>query len=110
MRDPSVTSGLLRFRVTLQQPVVQQNTFGEAQNFWQDVATVWANVNDLAGFELWRVQQINAEISIRVTCRARTGIAPRFRVLFGQRILEIVSVSAGDNRRRMLDLLCKEAV
>lgn len=45
-------AGKLRHRVTLQEPVKEQNpTTGAVINTWRDVATIWAEVYPLSARE-----------------------------------------------------------
>jgi SPP1 family predicted phage head-tail adaptor len=103
-----VRAGRFNNRVTLQAPVETQDTFGSAiKSSWTNIRTVWAEVMDLTGIELYRVQEINAEISVQVVIRQRSGITPKCRVLYLGRVLEVVSAAIDG---QLTVLLCKEAV
>jgi SPP1 family predicted phage head-tail adaptor len=103
-------AGRLRHRITIQDYTESQNSFGEATKNWTDYATVWAAVEPVKGREFWESQQINAEITTKVTMRYLAGIKPKMRILYDTRIFEIDSVINVDERNRELQLLVKETV
>jgi SPP1 family predicted phage head-tail adaptor len=103
-------AGRLRHRITIQDYTESQNTFGEVTKNWTDYATVWAAVEPVKGREFWESQQINAEITTKVTIRYLAGIKPKMRILYDTRIFEIDSVINVDERNRELQLLVKEMV
>ena len=103
-------TGRLRHRVKIQHYTESQNAFGEATKNWTDYATVWAAVEPVKGREFWESQQINAEITTKVTMRYLAGVKPKMRILYDTRIFEIDSVINVDERNRELQLLVKEMV
>jgi len=105
-----IRAGELRHRVTIQQKSVTRNTLGEEVVTWQDVATVWADVQPLSGKEYFDAQQVNAEVTVRIRIRYRTGVKPEMRVVFGSRVFDIQAVINVDGRNQELQLMCKEAV
>lgn len=101
-------AGRLRQRVRIQEPVDAQNGLGEMIRAWSTVATVWAAVEPLRGREFFDAEQVQAEISHRVRLRYRPGVDATMRVLFGSRVFQIQSVIDVDERRRELQLMCRE--
>lgn len=68
-------AGKLRHRVTLQEPVKEQNpTTGAVINTWRDVATIWAEVYPLSAREFIAAQASQGEITTRITIRYRAGV------------------------------------
>lgn len=100
----------LRHRVTLQRLVLTQGASGDLTQGWQDVSTIWAAVEPLSGREYWQAQQIAAETSIRVRLRYMAGVDTKMRVLYGTRVLEILSIVDVEERHRELQLMCREIV
>ena len=103
-------AGRLRHRVTIQNYTESQNTFGETTKTWADYATIWAAIEPVKGREFWESQQVNAEITTKITMRYLAGVKPKMRVLDDNRIFEIDSVINVDERNRELQLLVKENV
>lgn len=99
----------LRHRVTIQQPVVAVNGYGERITTWSTVATVWAAVEPLRGREFFDAEQVQAEISHRVIMRYRAGMESTMRLLHEGRVLHITAPPIDvDERHRELQLMCRE--
>lgn len=103
-------AGKLRHKVTIQQATDSQNSIGEVTKTWSTFAKVWANIQPLAGRELFASQQINAEQTVRITIRALSGVEPRMRVLFGTRYYDILSVIDREERGVYMELMCSEGL
>ncbi len=103
-------AGELRHQVTLQAPATTYDADQQPVTTWVDVATVRAAVVPLTGREYWQAKAVNAELTHRVTIRYRRGVQTTWRVLYGSRALEILSVADVDERHERLELLCKEVV
>lgn len=101
-------AGDLRHRVTIQQAAETQSGSGAIGQTWSDVAAVWASIEALQGREVFAAQQINAQVSSRITIRYRAGIIPKMRMVFGARTFNIEAVIDPDGRRRELQLLVSE--
>jgi len=101
-------AGELRHRVTIQEAVTAQNSFGEETPSWQDVATVWAAVEPLQGREYFDAQKQVAEVDTRVRVRYRAGIGPTMRVVWGVHTYDIGAVLDVGGRHRELHLMCRE--
>lgn len=102
-------AGDLRHKVTIQRLMTGEDEYGQPLNAWQDVVTVWANVEDLTGREYLAAQQVpTTQVSTRVTIRWRSDVKPEMRVVHGSRLLDIKAVLDSDGRRRELQLMCQE--
>ncbi len=68
-------AGKLRHRVTLQEPVKEQNPItGAVINTWRDIATIWAEVAALSAREFIAAQASQGEVTTRITIRYREGV------------------------------------
>jgi SPP1 family predicted phage head-tail adaptor len=104
-------AGKLRHRVKLQKGTDVRDAFGEPTIAWSTVDTYWANVVGLSGRELWRAQQVSADVTDEVTLRFNPRIASaKMRFLYGARALNIQAVLDKDGRRRQMNCLCVEAI
>mgnify|MGYP005862916515 CR=1 FL=1 len=104
-------SGELRHRVVLQQLVAGEDDYGQPTDTWQNMATVWAKIEDLAGREYFRAQQVpTAQISTRITIRYRSDVKPEMRIVWGDRTFNIAAVLDPDGRNRELQIMCLEVV
>lgn len=102
--------GNLRHRVTIQQLTRTDDGAGGYIETWTAVATVWADVYPLKGNERYEAQQVQANLSHRVTIRYRAGIVPSMRLQYGTRTLNIEAVIDPEERHRELVLMCSEVV
>lgn len=106
-------AGELRHRVTLQWDTgITVNEVGETTAAWTDFAgPLPAHVEPLAGRELWNAQQIQPDISHKVTIRYLANVTSKMRVIYGQRTFHIEGppTNIGEKNRELM-LMCREAV
>ncbi|SXF83116.1 phage head closure protein [Klebsiella variicola] len=103
-------AGKLRHRVTLQEPVKEQNpTTGAVINTWRDVATIWAEVSPLSAREFIAAQASQGEVTTRITIRYRAGVTRKHRILFRGGVYNIEGVLPDPRSgREYLTLPCSE--
>src|SRR6266852_5251210 len=99
--------GQMRYRVNLLRPSTVRDTFG-GKTSPVAFATTWASVEALQGKELYKAQQMVAEVSHRVTIRYQPGVLAKDLVDFKGRIFSVESVINVEERNRFLQLLCLE--
>lgn len=106
--------GQLRHKVTLQAVTEAENTFGETiKTLVNLLPDVYARVEPLQGKELFAAQQVQAEITTRITIRysvAAGGLTPKHQVKFGSRQYDILVPINKDERNREIVLMCKEHI
>ena len=108
-------AGILRQRVTFQQRTLAQDSGGALAPAWANVATVYAEVRSPAGIERF-VQESEQRIATAThQVRFRSGAAgvtilPSMRVMWRNRVLEILSVLDPDNRGVQQVAICMEIV
>lgn len=101
----------MRRRVRIQQKTTGVDSVGFPINDqWTDVVTVWAEVKPLTlrAREVYQAAGIEAQKSIQVTIRYRSGIAENMRILYGVRTFDIWSVLDTEERHVELQLICRE--
>lgn len=122
-------AGKLRHHIAIQAKTHGRNDSGDVVEVWATRAfRAWASVEPLKGRELFTAQQVDARLTHRVMLRYLPGITAEHRILhglpddpvegasdtelreLGVRILHILSVVDQDERHRMLELMCMEAV
>jgi len=102
--------GKLRHRITIQQRSSEQDGYGGQIDTWDDVATVWASVEPLTGRALFAAQELNSEVTIKITMRYRAGITYAMRVAYGTRTFDILAPIDPEERHIELHLMCKEMI
>lgn len=95
-------------RVKIQSAGRTSDGAGGATVAWTDVATVWAAVEPLTGKEPYIAQQLQGQVTHKVTVRYRTGITPAQRVLYGTRVFDVEAVVDPKERHSVLILACEE--
>jgi len=102
-------AGELRQRITLQKPVQTRSSFNELVTSYTDVATVWAAVEWEYGRRYLEASQLNAEVAGIIRIRYRSDIKPEWRLKYGDRYIQILSIANVRERDQELQLNCKEA-
>ena len=102
-------AGQLRHSIILQTKTVTRDTFNAEVETWGADVTVRAKVETPSGDEAIVQQMAGAAVTHKITLRHRAGLAPTMRVLWGDRILDIVAVLP-DNLNHETVLACSEVV
>jgi SPP1 family predicted phage head-tail adaptor len=86
-------AGELRERVTIQtQAAGAADTYGQPTVVWADVATVWANVIQIASTEQFEGDQLMVKAAYRINMRRRSDLTTKHRLVWGDKYLTIASV------------------
>lgn len=72
----------LRHRITFQKYIEITDEEGFATQDWQDIATVWASVENLYGREYWQAAAVQAENTVKFTIRYRKDLTNDMRIFF----------------------------
>ena len=106
-------AGKLRWRVAFQRRTLSQDAAGATVPSWAPLATVWASVRTPGGFERLQpeIEAMRATLTHQVQVRVGS-VTPRpsDRIVWGGRVLEIVSVADPDNHGVGYTLNCTEIV
>lgn len=105
-----IATGKLNRRVTIEQRASTRSAAGEEVAAWAAVATVWACIRPLSGFERNRARIAGAETEVEIYCRYRAGITTDMRVTHGGKRYAIHAVIDSDMAHRELQLLCTESL
>lgn len=103
-------AGALDSRIRFEQRVgVQDQKLGVYTYTWQEVATVWADVQDMVPS---RAERIADGIAVqarptRVRIRYRSDITSEMRVIINSQAYRIVGGPAELGRREALELVCE---
>ena len=103
-------SGRLRHRVVIQEVDPTADSLGQPVPAWTEVATVWGSVEPLQGREFFAAQQVNADTTVRIRLRYRSGITPDMRISWDGRIYNILSIIDNREIHADLQLMCSEGV
>lgn len=103
----AIHAGKLNERVTLRAPSVDRDQFGEATLDFDDIATVWAQVDGLSSREILQAMQANVVASHRIRIRFRDDVTPHCRIVWRGRMMEVSSLVERMNRT-ILEMLVRE--
>lgn len=102
-----INTGDLDKRVTLLAPVYSTESEDEIVD-WQPMATIWASLEPIAAQEKGEGMATVGVTGIPVRIRYRRDLDLRYRLQFGQRVLEIAGIVDPLERHEQLELNCKE--
>jgi|SRR5579883_384234 len=110
MADPSIRTGDLRHRVTLQSVSETPDSFGQPQETWSNVGTFWSYVKPLTGRELVQAKQIHALTTHSITLRYQpsTSFKATQRLIYKGRTFNLLQVLNRDERNYLLEVLANE--
>lgn len=104
-------AGKLRHRLEIQsQAQTQDSITGEVTGGWSTVATRWGSVEPLNGREYVQSQQVQAEVTHRITMRHFDGLTVQHRIKWGNRLFDINHVADFESRGIRHELMCRESV
>lgn len=102
--------GALNKRITLQYATKVSDAMGSFTETWTDAATIWAAIWPTTGTELVESLQTGMVTSHRIRIRYRSVLRPSWRIKFGYRYFNIVSIVNPSEKNEWLDIMAKEAV
>jgi SPP1 family predicted phage head-tail adaptor len=101
--------GDLNKRITLQYPTRVSDLMGGYTLTWIDYAVVFAALWPVSANEQVQAMQTTMTISHRIRIRYRSVLKPSWRLKFGNRYFNIVSIINPNEAGEWLDLMVKEA-
>ena len=75
-----------------------------------NVCTVWASVEPLKGREFFAAQKENAETTVGICIRYRSGISADMRILYCNKVFGINAIIDPEERHIELQFMCQELV
>ena len=111
----TLSAGMLRKRITLQQQSQTVDSYGQQISTWIDVATVWASIEPSVGRELMAAQAVSLDQPMTITIRWQPIFAsPRavaaMRAIYNGRIFNIHSVQNESEQNALLTLIASEGL
>ena len=103
-------AGRLRHRVTFETATVTDDDFGEPDQSWASITTVWAGIEPTAGKERFAAMQHQSEIDTLIVCRYHTALsalAPKDRATWNSKTFDIKAVINVDERNKELHIFAR---
>lgn len=102
--------GSLNKRLELQSATQTSDGMGGFTEVWATVVTVWGAVWPVSASEQVQSMQTTMTISHKLRIRHRSDLLPSWRIKFGTRYFNIISIINPNEKGRWLDILCKESI
>lgn len=97
-------------RVAVQSRQTVRTDMGSAIHSWVTDTTIWAHIAPASGKELYAGEQVNAEVTHKITIRFYAALTTKNRFLYGTRVFNINFIKNIDERDCYQECLCKEVV
>ena len=101
-------AGRLRHAITIQKIVETDDGMGGFTEVWSEYTTARASITPLKGIELLEHKKLGHEAVDRLWIRYQSGITTKMRVLWGERIMEIIGFRNPEEKNKMLEITVKE--
>lgn len=102
-------AGKLRHRISIERAIeTQDSSYNEPTSQWVLFAEVSASISPLNGRELIRAKQVELKTDTEIMIRYLDGLSPKMRIVYRDRVFEILSIINTEERNRELRLLCSE--
>lgn len=101
-----VSAGVLDQQITVQQMTVARGPLGGHDETWANFATVWAQVLDLTGREIYNGKEMGSAVNVQCTCRYRTDIVPAMRVILPDGTMARIEYIERVSRHAYIVLYC----
>lgn len=101
--------GGMRQRIKLQSFTNTTDNMGGFTKTWTTEAIVPAAIWPVSAKERIRSESPTMTTTHRIQIRYYEGLSPKWRVMFGSRYFNIVSIINKEERNIQMDLLCEEA-
>lgn len=94
--------------VTLQYKTKVPDGLGGFTSTWVNSDSIWAAIWPVSASETVKAMQTTMTITHRIRIRWRAKVKPQWRLKFGERIFNIVSIINPNEDNRWLDIMAKE--
>lgn len=110
MARKPLRTGDLPHQITFERKVADGSFDGAGTESWQEVVTVWAQVQDVLPSRGERVADgfTTANRPARIRLRYRTDITSDMRIRFGARVMQIISGPAELGMKDGLELMAEQ--
>lgn len=102
--------GQLRHRLGLYVPSTTSDNAGGQSTRWIYDREVWADIQPRRGQESSENGRLSVTQTYRIVMRFQENFPERVRVIWGDKILRMITASDPDTRRDRLHLICEEEV
>lgn len=105
-----MNAGALRNQISIETKTISTDAYGGTVETWNDICAAWAAIEPLQGRELVSAQAVNAETTVKITMRYRSGMTTDKRIVHAGKYYNVLSVLDVENRHQQLICLCSEGL
>lgn len=98
----------LKHRVTLQRISRAEDGQGGFTETWDDIATLWASIEPLKGYERMQAMQLKTPTTHRVRLRYRADVTTKDRLIYDGRAFDVAEAINEGEAKLWLRLSCVE--
>jgi SPP1 family predicted phage head-tail adaptor len=110
MKCCDMMASMLREKLTIQREVLTQDDLGGDVKTWSNIGTTYGHVRPTGGGERVFAQQLEANITHKITIRYRENIEAADRILLRGVPLQIRNILNLEMRDKWLELSCESGV
>lgn len=100
--------GKMRHRITIQQPSDTPDGIGGNTRTWTTFATVWASIEPLNAFQIFKAQHLEHRVTHKVMIRYLAGLTSDMRISYDSRIFGIEGIKDIDETKNYFELMVEE--
>lgn len=105
-----LNAGDLDKYVNLQCKTVARADDGAEIVTYTTIASMWVTIDPLTGKEYWGAQQTVSEVTHNIIGRYRTGLRPDMRIIYGNRVFNILDYQDPKSAHEKIVYRCKEVL
>ncbi len=103
-------AGQLKHLLSIERVTEIQNSFGEPIKEWQEIAKVYGSIYPIRGIERYMSMEKHARATHEINIRYISSITPKDRIIYQNRVFEIISIFNLGERNRQLKIIVEEQV
>ncbi len=101
-----VSSGILDQRITINELTVVRGPLGGHDETWSTFATVWAQIIDMNGREIFQAHAMGSAATKLITTRYITGVIPAMQVVLPDGVICRIEWIRAVSRKKYMELYC----
>ncbi len=101
-----VAGGILDQRITINQLAVARGQFGGHDETWSAFASVWAQIIDMSGREIFQAHAMGSAATKLITIRYHAGVVPAMQVVLPDGVICRIEWIRVVTRKEFMELYC----
>ncbi len=102
-------AGLRNKRITIERPIeTRGGDYSDPQNEWVTYLELWASIEPLSGREFLLNREQQTEVTVRMRVLYFPDVTNKMRVIYRDKIYQIVSVIDAFESHEELELMCSD--